>query len=104
MAAVGRERDRRKVGGQAATAIGGCGSLVEEHHDPVAGKLVERSLELAHKRPQCAVVLAQEIEDFLGLGSLSEGGVAAQIAEHHDDLAAMAFEDFLVALRDNKFG
>ena len=50
------------------------------------------------------MVFAQEIEDFLGFGSFGEGGVAAQIAEHDDDLAAMAFEDLLVALRDDQFG
>src|SRR3954464_9061943 len=80
-------------------ALGGIGArhrVIEEHHDPIAGKLVERSLELAHKPPQRAVVLAQKIEDFLGLGGLGEGGVAAQVAEHDDDLAAMAFKDFLV--------
>ena len=31
-------------------------------------------------------------------------GIAAQIAEHDDNLAAMAFEDLLVALRDNQLG
>jgi hypothetical protein len=50
------------------------------------------------------MVLAQEVEDFFGLGSLGKRGVAAQIAKHDDDLTAMAFEDFLVALRDNQFG
>ena len=48
------------------------------------------------------MVLSQEIENLFGLGGLGEGGVAAQIAEHDDDLAAMAFEDFLVALRDDQ--
>jgi hypothetical protein len=48
------------------------------------------------------MVLAQKLEYLLGLGGLGEGGVAAQIAEHHDDLAAMAFEDLLVALRDDQ--
>jgi hypothetical protein len=46
------------------------------------------------------VVLAQEVEDFFWFRGLSEGGVAAQIAEHDDDFAAVAFEDLLVALRD----
>ena len=48
------------------------------------------------------MIFAQEVEHLLGLGSLREGGVAAQIAEHDDDLAAMTFEDFLVALRDDQ--
>ena len=39
------------------------------------------------------MIFAQEVEDFLRLGGFGEGGVAAQIAEHDDDLAAMAFEE-----------
>ena len=50
------------------------------------------------------MVFAQEVEDLLRLGGLGKGGVAAQIAEHDDDLAAVAFEDLLVALRDDQLG
>ena len=39
------------------------------------------------------MVFAKEIEDLFGSGGFGEGGVAAQIAEHDDDLAAMAFEE-----------
>jgi hypothetical protein len=49
-------------------------------------------------RRQIAMVFAQEIEDFLGLGGFGEGGVAAEIAKCDDDLAPMAFEDLLIAL------
>jgi len=65
--------------------------------------MVEGAFELGDERPQRAVVLAQKFELVLGLGCFSKGGVAAQIAEHDDDLAAMAFEDFLVTLRDDQF-
>src|SRR6516164_7910145 len=51
-----------------------------------------------------AMVFAQEVEHLLGLGGLREGGVAAQIGEHDDDLAAVAFEDLLVPLRADQFG
>jgi hypothetical protein len=44
------------------------------------------------------------VQHLLGLSGLSEGGVAAKIAEHDDDLTAMAFEDLLVALRDDQLG
>jgi hypothetical protein len=47
------------------------------------------------------VVFAKEGEVFLGFGGLGKGGVAAQISEHDDNLAAVAFEDLLVALRDD---
>src|SRR5215467_8471147 len=40
----------------------------------------------------------------LRLGGLGEGGVAAQVAKYDNDLPAMAFEDLLVALRDDQFG
>ena len=89
LTARGRVRDRHRI--------------IEENHDPIARELVERSLELADERPQRAVVFAQKVKDLLGFGGLGKGGVAAQIAEHDDDLAAMAFEDLLVALRDNQF-
>src|SRR5262249_3537201 len=82
--------------------VGDWYGVIEEDHNAVTGELVERALELADQRSQRPVVLAQEVEDLLRLGGLSEGGVAAQIAEHDDDLAAMAFEDLLIALRDDE--
>jgi len=66
--------------------------------------LVERPLILANQRPQPAMVFTQEVEDFFGFSGFGEGGVAAQIAEYDDDLAAVAFEDLFVALRDNHLG
>ena len=48
------------------------------------------------------MVLAEEIQHLLGLGRLGERGIAAQITEHDDDFAAVAFEDLLVALRDDQ--
>ena len=48
------------------------------------------------------MILAQEIEHFLRLGGLGKGGVATQIAEHDDDVAAVAFEDLFIALRDDQ--
>ena len=50
------------------------------------------------------MVLAQKFKDFLRLGGLGECGVTAQVAEHDDDLTAMAFEDFFVPVRDYEFG
>src|SRR6516164_964593 len=49
------------------------------------------------------MILAQKVEDLLGLGSLREGGVATQVAEHDDNLAAVAFEDLFVTSRDYQF-
>src|SRR5262245_45737960 len=39
-----------------------------------------------------------------GLSGFGKGGVTAEVAEHDNDLATMAFEDFFVPLRDNHFG
>jgi hypothetical protein len=64
--------------------------------------LVERSLEFGDEGPKAPWYSRREIQHFLGLSRLGEGGVAAQIAEHGDDLAAMAFEDLLVARRDDQ--
>src|ERR1700757_2107736 len=50
------------------------------------------------------MVLTQELQHLLGLCGLGEGGVAAQIAEDDNDVTAMAFEDFFVAVRDDQFG
>src|SRR6516162_9517946 len=88
-------------------ALGRVGTghgIVEEHHDPVAREMVERAFKLVHQRTQAAVVFSQEVELVLRLRGLGEGGVSAQIAEHDNDLTTMAFEDFLVAVRDNQFG
>src|SRR5215471_10182971 len=84
--------------------VGNWHGVVEENHDPITRELVERPLELADQRPQRAVIIAQEIQHLFGLCGLGEGGVAAQIAEHNDDLAAVAFEYLLVAPRDDQFG
>src|SRR5215213_9062791 len=37
----------------------------------------------------------------LGFGGLGEGGIAAQVTEHHDNLEAVAFKDLLIALRND---
>ena len=84
-----------------SAGVGAWNRIVEKHHDPVARELVERAHELGDERPQRAVVFAKEGEVFLGFGGLGKGGVAAQISDHDDNLAAVAFEDLLVALRDD---
>src|SRR6516164_769140 len=50
--------------------------IIEEHHDPVARELVERSFILADQWPQSAVVFAQKFEHFFRLGGLGERCVA----------------------------
>src|SRR5205814_8677515 len=76
--------------------------IVEKDHDAVTGELVERTLEWANERPQGAVVFAEEVEHLFRFGGFGEGGVAAQVAKHDDNLAPVAFEDFFVALRHDQ--
>jgi hypothetical protein len=66
--------------------------------------MVERTLEARDDRPHRGVVVAQEGHDLFRLDALGKPGKAAQVAEHDDDLAAMAFEDALIALRDDQVG
>jgi len=72
------------------------------HHRAALGRVKAEKTEApsdrltSDERPERAMIFAQELEDLLGLGGLGKGGVAAQVTEHDDDLAAMAFEDFLV--------
>ena len=78
--------------------------VVEEHHQPVAGEPLERPLEAEDEVAERRVVLAQHRHDLLGLAGLGEGGEAAQVAEHHDDLAPVALEERLVAGVDDQVG
>ena len=47
--------------------------VVEEHHQPVAGEALERSLEAEDELAQRRVVLGQDGHDLLGLARLGEG-------------------------------
>src|SRR6516162_11665196 len=83
--------------------IGSRQRIVEEHHDPVAAIMVDRAFEAGNDRPERGVIVAQQCHDLLRLGALGKGSEAAQITEHDDDLAAMAFEYAFIALRDDQF-
>src|SRR5262245_45745624 len=78
--------------------------VVEEHHDPVAGEVLERSLVLDHQRPDRRVVAPQEPQHLLGLGALRERREVAQVAEHRGDLAAMAREQRLAFRARHELG
>ena len=66
--------------------------VVEPHHHPVSGEVLERAAmrddELAHR----LLVLAQHPEDLLRLRRLGEGGEPAEIEEGDRDLAAVPLE------------
>jgi len=66
--------------------------------------MVERALERGDDRPHRGVIIAEQRHDLLRLGALGKPGKATQVAEYDDDLAAMAFEDAFIALRDDQLG
>jgi hypothetical protein len=50
------------------------------------------------------VVVAQHGHDLLGLGGLREGGEAAQVEEHHRDLAPVALERVVGVAGEDQLG
>ncbi len=77
--------------------------IVEQDHQPVAGKLVQRAFVLVDQRAEAGVIVAEHAHHLLRLRGLGERREAAQIAEHHADVAAMALDD-VVAGRDQELG
>ena len=53
--------------------------------------------------PKSAVILTQNAHDFFGLSRFCERGKAAQVAEDHRDVAAMAVEQLLFSVIENEF-
>ena len=78
--------------------------VVEEHHQPVAGEMLERALEPVDQVAERGVVLAQDPHDLLRLGRLGECGEPPQVAEDDDDLASVAVQERLVARVDDEIG
>ena len=78
--------------------------VVEEDHQPVAGEALQRALEAGHEIAERSVVLREHLHHVLGLDCLRERREAAQVAEHNRDLAAMAFEERLLARRNHEIG
>ena len=77
---------------------------LSQHHRAVAGEAYQRCLMRAHDPFQRVVIFAQHAHDGFGLGARREGGEAAQIAEHHDDLDAPAIENAVVTRAVDQFG
>ena len=65
---------------------------VDEDHDPVAGKVKQRRLMARRDGADGFVVFAQHGHDDFGFRARGEGGEAAQIAKHHDDVAPLPVE------------
>ena len=58
--------------------------IVEEHHDAVACKVLERALVGGDQLAEHAVVLPQYVEQFLGRGGFGEGGEATRSANRQE--------------------
>ena len=66
--------------------------------------MIERAFGTGDDRPERRVVFAQEVAHLFRLAGLGKRGKPAQVAKHDDDVAAVGFEDALVALRDDQLG
>ena len=78
--------------------------IVEEDHHAVARETLERALVLHDERAHLGVILAEHAHDFLGLGGLREGGEAAQVEKHHDDLAPVGLEGIVGTAGHDELG
>src|SRR5262249_62138680 len=76
--------------------VGAGQRIVKIDHQPVTGKMIERPLKASNQRPDCGMKLAQDAPDLLRLAGRGKGGVAAQIAEYDDNVAAVAFAEGLL--------
>src|SRR6185312_6124387 len=70
----------------------------------VADEAIEGALERLDERHERPVIGAQELHHLLGLRRFGEGGEAAQVAEEGGDVAAMTFQNALVARGQDKLG
>ncbi len=87
-----------------AAGVGDRHRVVEEDHDAVAGEALERAFVFEDQPAHRRVVFAQHAHHFLGLGGFGEGGEAAQVEEHHRDLAPVALQRIVGAAGDDRVG
>ncbi len=77
--------------------------VVEKDHHAITGEVLQRPLMFDDELAHGAVIIAQHAKDLLRLGGLGKTSEAAQIAEGHGDLAAMALEHLRALLaRDQR--
>src|SRR6516162_4864462 len=89
---------------RALSRIGTGDRIVEDDQQAVAGEMLQRALEAVDLLAETAVVVLQHGDDVLGLGALGERGEAAQVAEHDRYIAAVAFQERVVAGRHHELG
>ena len=77
--------------------------IVEEHHQPVAGKAFQRAFVRLDQPPHRGVVIAQHAHHFFRFRRLGEAREAAQIEKHHRHFAAVAQERILGVAGDDQF-
>ena len=78
--------------------------VVEEHHHPVAGKMLERAAVLRDEHADGSVVLAQHLDQVLRRSRLRERGEVAQVGEEARDVGAVPGEDLLAVGRRDQRG
>src|SRR5436190_1406031 len=67
--------------------------VVEEHHQTVAGEVLERALVVGDQPAERFVVVTEDVEELLWCSCLGEGCEASQIAEEAGDVRAVSGEE-----------
>src|SRR5690348_4703881 len=83
-------RNRHSYGARGRFGTGNW--IIEQHHQTIAQKTFQRSLEPVDDRAERSVVLAQDLHHLFRCGGFRKGGKAAQVAEHDGHFAAVAFQ------------
>ncbi len=66
--------------------------IVEKHHHRVAGETLQRAFVCHHQLTHGSMKTVQHFHHLFGFGLVGEGGEAAQVEEHHADLAPVRLE------------
>lgn len=77
--------------------------IIEQDHQTITQKTLQRSLETMDNLAKRSVVLSQYFHYLLGLSCLRQGGESAQVTKNHGNIATMAFQQAIVACGDHHF-
>src|SRR5262249_27981490 len=76
--------------------------VVEEHRQPLSGKMFERSSMRRDQPPDCILVLAQHAEELLGSSRLGVRSEPTEVTEEAGDVGPVTVEKALAALARNQ--
>jgi hypothetical protein len=84
----------------AGRRIGTWDRIVENDHNTVALKMLERAIEAIDRFAERVIVVLQDGNDVFGLGLFGKRGKAAEVAEYYHDVAAVSFQKLLIGNHD----